>query len=219
MNPPLVFVAIPSYSRMVPQMVQSLYAAVLSGGIAPYMDYHVGDTVISRVRNSQLTRFYLKTKCEWYFQISDDIEIVDCNLKSNIFKKLMAHNLPFIGGLYPPSMMSDKKCTSELIGEEGVGPLVGVKYLSGGCWLLHRSVVGTMMERYASLDYHAPDGNKGVERQLGLFLEEVVDEGPYRRHLSEDFAFCHRWRECGGEIWADSTVKLRHYGMWPFERT
>ena len=38
-----------------------------------------------------------------------------------------------------------------------------------------------------------------------------------RRYLSEDFAFCHRWRSCGGEIWLDVESRLGHEGTFLFE--
>jgi hypothetical protein len=35
--------------------------------------------------------------------------------------------------------------------------------------------------------------------------------------LSEDFSFCHRWREkCGGEIWANISHEITHVGIRQF---
>ena len=35
-------------------------------------------------------------------------------------------------------------------------------------------------------------------------------------YLSEDFAFCKRWTDMGGEIWADLRSKLQHVGPMAF---
>ena len=35
--------------------------------------------------------------------------------------------------------------------------------------------------------------------------------------ISEDFAFCDRWRGVGGEIWVDLTTGLNHTGTFRFE--
>ena len=34
--------------------------------------------------------------------------------------------------------------------------------------------------------------------------------------LSEDFAFCKRWTDMGGEIWADLNSRLGHVGPMTF---
>jgi hypothetical protein len=35
-------------------------------------------------------------------------------------------------------------------------------------------------------------------------------------YLSEDYAFCRRWRDLGGEIWVDLESKLTHVGAMRF---
>ena len=37
------------------------------------------------------------------------------------------------------------------------------------------------------------------------------------RYLSEDFAFCHRWRSTGGDVWVDVQTPLGHEGSFMFE--
>jgi hypothetical protein len=36
------------------------------------------------------------------------------------------------------------------------------------------------------------------------------------RYLSEDYAFCRRWRDMGGKIWVDLDCKLMHLGQHLF---
>jgi hypothetical protein len=38
-----------------------------------------------------------------------------------------------------------------------------------------------------------------------------------RRYLSEDYTFCRRWQEIGGDIWLDPTISLNHYGHFCFQ--
>ena len=38
-----------------------------------------------------------------------------------------------------------------------------------------------------------------------------------KRFLSEDYAFCRRWRDMGGKVYADLLGKLDHLGQWTFE--
>jgi hypothetical protein len=41
----------------------------------------------------------------------------------------------------------------------------------------------------------------------------IAEDGTY---LSEDFAFCKRWIDMGGDIWADLKSKLNHVGPMTF---
>jgi hypothetical protein len=38
-----------------------------------------------------------------------------------------------------------------------------------------------------------------------------------KRYLSEDYAFCRRWQQCEGKIYADVNTTLGHVGNLPFE--
>jgi hypothetical protein len=46
--------------------------------------------------------------------------------------------------------------------------------------------------------------------------------GPYTykdgntRYLSEDWFFCQRWLDLGGQVWGDSRVPLKHIGQIAF---
>jgi hypothetical protein len=37
-----------------------------------------------------------------------------------------------------------------------------------------------------------------------------------KRYLSEDYAFCRRWQQMGGKIYADCHTTLGHVGNLPF---
>ena len=37
-----------------------------------------------------------------------------------------------------------------------------------------------------------------------------------KRYLSEDYAFCRRWQQIGGKIYADVQATLGHVGNLPF---
>jgi hypothetical protein len=56
--------------------------------------------------------------------------------------------------------------------------------------------------------------------QYALFDTMIVpkDRDPETRHyLSEDYAFCRRWRSLGGRVWLDTRGKLTHIGTHEFE--
>ena len=86
--------------------------------------------------------------------------------------------------------------------------------------------------RSFKVDY-AGTGFMMIKRQVFEMMEEAYpqtrvenDIGPYFCHfqvpvhdgveLSEDYDFCRKWRELGGEIWCDPGVRLIHYGLYGF---
>jgi hypothetical protein len=90
-----------------------------------------------------------------------------------------------------------------------------VRYAGTGFLMIRRHVFERMCEHsaYASLQFfreHSVDALAGSPNRFALF-ECMIDQktGTY---LSEDFAFCKRWTDIGGEIWADLESRLDHVG-------
>jgi len=90
-----------------------------------------------------------------------------------------------------------------------------VRYAGTGFLMMRRHVLERMCTHpgYASLQFfreHSHDTLAGSKNRFALF-ECMIDpvDGTY---LSEDFAFCRRWTDIGGEIWADLDSRLDHVG-------
>jgi hypothetical protein len=73
-----------------------------------------------------------------------------------------------------------------------------------------------MMKAYPQLNY-TPDGPPGNAQQpyYWLFFDCMVDPQS-RRYLSEDYAFCRRWRDIGGKVHVDMQSDLGHLGQHVF---
>jgi hypothetical protein len=66
---------------------------------------------------------------------------------------------------------------------------------------------------YAALQFfreHSQDALAGSPNRFALF--ECMIDPATGTYLSEDFAFCKRWTDLGGEIWADLDSRLDHVG-------
>ncbi len=100
-----------------------------------------------------------------------------------------------------------------------VNGLLRVKHIGTGFFLVKREVLVKMMERYTELKYD-DDINILTEPEnrwlYALFDCEVHTIGPKRHYLSEDYLFCKRWQDMGGEIFADVTIPLTHTGTHSF---
>jgi hypothetical protein len=90
-----------------------------------------------------------------------------------------------------------------------------VRYAGTGFLMIRRHVFEKMCAHpaYAPLQFfreHSLDKLAGSPNRFALF-ESMIDpaSGTY---LSEDFAFCKRWTDLGGEIWADLQSRLDHVG-------
>ena len=82
-----------------------------------------------------------------------------------------------------------------------------------GFMVIKRHVFLAMMQRYPELNY-VPDGppNNPQAHLHWRFFDCMVDPDS-GRYLSEDYAFCRRWRDMGGKVWVDLSCKLGHLGQ------
>jgi hypothetical protein len=90
-----------------------------------------------------------------------------------------------------------------------------VRYAGTGFLMIRRHVLEKMCTHphYASLQFfreHSHDALAGSPNRFALF--ECMIEPNSGTYLSEDFAFCKRWTDIGGEIWADLESSLDHFG-------
>ncbi len=93
---------------------------------------------------------------------------------------------------------------------------VRVRYAGTGFLMMRRQALERMCARYPELQYksdHSIDSATDSERRFALFECMIAEDGTY---LSEDFAFCKRWTDIGGEIWADVNSRLDHVGPMAF---
>ncbi|HML06574.1 MAG TPA: hypothetical protein VK430_00400 [Xanthobacteraceae bacterium] len=96
------------------------------------------------------------------------------------------------------------------------GGFVKVRYAGTGFLMIRRPALEKMCAQYPQLQYkrdHSLDAATASDNRFALFECMIAEDGTY---LSEDFAFCKRWTDIGGEIWADLGSKLNHVGPMTF---
>jgi hypothetical protein len=171
-----------------------------------------------------LSTFFDEYEDHSYFvSIDSDLEILNRYETNNIFSKLVSHDLDFVGGLYSLKRPGNPICSSVPMDRNRNPELnSGLKkmlWLSSGCWCLKRSMIESMIERYKFLIYDGDD-NMSKKKIYGLympFIKEIRDgEKTIKKYLSEDWAFSSRWKDMGGEIYADTSIVLNHYGETAF---
>jgi hypothetical protein len=91
-------------------------------------------------------------------------------------------------------------------------------YAGTGFMLIRRSAVERFISAYPETKYATthtfPAAAVQSANQYNVF--DCLIEPETRTFLSEDFAFCHRWRRLGGKVWLDTRSCLQHVGTYDF---
>lgn len=99
--------------------------------------------------------------------------------------------------------------------------LVKVKDIGTGFMMIKKGVIETMMFKYPQLQYknnvagYYNDGTNIEDYFYTLFDTDIDSES--KVYLSEDYLFCKRWRECGGDLWMDLGTSLNHTGIFEYK--
>lgn len=87
-----------------------------------------------------------------------------------------------------------------------------VKHIATGFMLIKRHVIESMIQAFPSTKYTddvnflTPDENKYAYALFDCSVENGI-------YCSEDWLFCNRWKNMGGNIYIDVTVSLTHTGI------
>ncbi len=221
-----IFLSIPVLDKPELRMFNSLYRSILScREHSVRLFFNENDSLISRVRNVHISMFLDEFKeYDYFMSLDSDIEIINCYATNNIFNKLIAHNLDFVGAVYALKNPGEPKSSSmPMTGGVNIefnSGLREMKWLSSGCWCLKRSVVQKMVDNYPELTYNGDDNMVG-KKVYGLYKPDIFEfadgNGIFRKYLSEDWAFAHRWKGIGGKIYADTSIVLNHIGRYPYK--
>jgi hypothetical protein len=214
----------------------SLTYDAVSRGLPCTLHLH-SESLIPRGRNKMVLKFLSEPHFTHLFWIDSDIAFS----ADQVFRLLLADR-DIVAGVYPMKSMNwpaeglptgmtrhefetrytdypfnpimrDGK-VSEYADSEG---FIEVAEAPNGFMAIKRNVFLAMMQRYPELNY-VPDGppNNPQAKLHWRFFDCIVDPDS-GRYLSEDFAFCRRWRDMGGKIWVDLTCKLGHLGQHMYQ--
>jgi hypothetical protein len=97
--------------------------------------------------------------------------------------------------------------------------MVKVKDIGTGFMMIKKDVIFRMMQQYPELQYKNNVAGYDVNNEnkffYALFNTEI--DANTRVFLSEDYLFCKRWIEMGGELWLDLGTNLNHSGTMDFK--
>lgn len=172
----------------------------------------VQDSLVTRARNNIAAEF-LRSDYTHLLFIDADIDF-----RAEHVTALLEHDREIVCGLYPKKVFGDPQWViNTLPGEQKQyedGPLSEVKYAGTGFMLIARNALEKIIAAHPELHYLADtdESGEGARDRWDIFGDPVIDG----RKLSEDWYFCHLWRELGGKIWVDRRVHLGHIGQLRF---
>jgi hypothetical protein len=193
-----------------------------------------GDALITRARANLMTQF-LDDPTATHFLFVD----ADIGFQPNQVFRLIESGADVVAALYPIKRVNwDKARRAIETGKPNVpaasldyvleindpdnvvvvNGFARVRYAGTGFLMIRRHVFEKMCAAYPSLQFfreHSIDALAGSLNRFALF-ECMIDPNS-KTYLSEDFAFCQRWTDLGGEIWADLESRLDHVGPSVFQ--
>ena len=188
-----------------------------------------GDALITRARANLVTLFLSDPSATHLLFIDADIGFTP----EQVFR-LIECGADVVAGVYPIKRVNWDKAKQAMeagrpnlpaasldyvleIDDPGrvvvVNGFTRVRYAGTGLLMIRRHVLERMCRQYASLQFfreHSHDVLAGNPNRFALF--ECMIDPSSGTYLSEDFAFCKRWTDMGGEIWADLESRLDHVG-------
>lgn len=234
---PCLFVGTPCYGRQVTDVYAAsllkLQMACSQRGVRLQVQMIGSDALITRARQNIVADFLANEAGTHLLFIDADIGFEP----EQVFR-LMDFDAEVTAAIYPIKRIDWQKVSAVVeakrsplgsaalsymieFAEEQVQVRDGfakVSYAGTGFLLIKRQVLLSMVEHYPELQYthdHKPnDKLSGSKWRCALFNCMIDDaSGTY---LSEDFSFCRRWTNMGGEIWADLESRLTHVGTMSF---
>ena len=238
MSKPFIVVGTPCFGGLVSQdytmSLLNLQSAAAQQGFDVAVVLLGNDALITRGRSAIAAKF-LDNPATTHLLFVD----ADITFSVEQVARLLKFDKDFVAGLYPAKVIDWAQLaqrfgrSGEALDEAGlsyVGALCeGAEakrennfatgtYAGTGFQLIKRGVFERMIKAYPETKYKAlhafPRPAQPSDNLYALF-DCMIDQetGVY---LSEDFAFCRRWRAIGGEIWLDLDSRLNHTGPYTY---
>lgn len=172
-----------------------------------YLYYHQNSCFVEMSRNKLIAEF-LKSDCTHLWMVDDDM-----GWNADAVLKMLAKDKPFIAGIgnlktdsgedFAVNLLDNPDGTTKI---EGTGDdcLMAAQYVGGAFVILKREVIEKMISSYPGLKSPA------VESEYGYHLFESHWKPIWK---TEDYVFCDRWRDLGGEIWCYPNIDFTHHGQ------
>ena len=207
-------IGIPCYGGMVsePTMTSFLRFTLLAqqAGLNWSLDTMVNESLVTRARNNLMAKMMTNTQATHFMFIDADIRF-----QPESILQMIAYDKEVIGGLYPKKALPVSYVINLKPETKIQGDIFTVDTMGTGFLLFKRPVYEKLIAAHPECKYVDDVGlGKQYEPMMYSIFDCKIDERGH--YLSEDWLFCRRWQELGGEIWAHSKVLLNHVGHYEY---
>lgn len=210
--------------------IVNLQMLLMREGVQLMLDTTENESLVHRARNVSIGRFMQKTDADFFMFIDADVEF-----DAQSVLRLLNSGHEVSVAVYPKKVvMWDQAREAAENGDERNMALISsslvanigatkrsvvngfVEVLDGptGFMMISREALTRMHEHYPELNCKNDHQNRDFDEYCAIF-DCMIDPGS-KRYLSEDYAFCRRWQQMGGKIYADCNTTLGHVGNLPF---
>ncbi len=233
-----IFIATPCYGGLVTQAYMQSVIGLMQHAAGAGFDLTLAmlghDALITRSRNTLVGQFLDTPGATHLLFIDADIGFDPAQVE-----RMLAAGKDIVAGVYPLKTMHwDSRAAARLSEGESIAQ-AGLLYVGRLCegnelqredgfataiyagtgfMLIRRAAIERLIEAHPETRYtgiHAYPLPKTPPRPRFALFDCMIDpdNGEY---LSEDYAFCRRWRDLGGTLWLDTRGKLTHSGPFDF---
>lgn len=227
MAEPFLYLATPCHGGQVSifyaRSVLALQGAVRGRGVGLHVELLDSDPLIVRARSRLAAAFLAHPKATHLLFVDADIGFAP----KDAFRLLDAGR-DVAAGVYPVKGLDWDRVRRAAKADAADLQAAALNYVlrflptagnavevEGGFARVAYAGTGFMLVRREALQ-RVVDAHPELMAEVPMVFETMI-EPETGHHLSEDYAFCRRWRDLGGEIWADVEARLTHAGMTPYE--
>lgn len=211
--------------------ILKLVITLINAGHSVQYDFLYNESLVSRARNNLIYRFE---------QGDADLALfidADQNFNHDDVIKMIDSDKEVIGAIYPMKRLNWGAIAmafrhdlggymEDFSGHFAVNLLPGAKIsnleepikvadIGTGLLAIKRSVLEKLKPHVKKYYLNLEDSSIDLGQEVSeYFFTEITDEGYL---LSEDYAFCKKWREIGGEVYAAPWVHVTHIGNYEFK--
>lgn len=227
-----IFIATPCYGGMVTtkymgSLLQA-YTELPQSGVGVYLSTVINESLITRARNNMVADF-LETDATHLFFIDADMTFTTLDILN-----ILNADQDVVGGACPTKTIAKENFVNknfETIKDvekamskyalnfdykddktqaiKTSNNLIEMKHIGTAFMCIKREVIEKMIEEYKDSEHINVEGKK----VYNLFDTMIYN----KEYLSEDYAFCHKWREMGGIVYLHPDVAIDHFGAYNFK--